>query len=201
MSMTALDLLLHPVRLRIVNALSKGRVLTTGELCERLTGVSQATVYRHVGMLVRGGILEVESEQQVRGAVERRYRLCEERASIAPEEGKAMSREDHRRAFGSAMAALIAEFNSYIDRKDAKPFDDMVGYRQGAVWLTQGEIATLIREVRGALAARMANPPAPGRRPYMLSTIFFPIDERPTPARKPASSPKETLLRKRRGTA
>jgi DNA-binding transcriptional ArsR family regulator len=186
--------------LRIVNALSKGRILTTAELCARLIGVSQATVYRHVGMLVNGGILEVEGEQQVRGAVERRYRLCEERALVAPDEGKAMSREDHRRGFGSAMAALIAEFNSYIARRDANPFDDLVSYRQGTVWLTEGEIATLIREIRGALAAPMANPPATGRRPYLLSTIFFPTEERPAAPRKPASRPKRTPSRKRRGT-
>lgn len=201
MSMTALDLLLHPVRLRIVNALSQGRTLTTGELCSRLTGVSQATVYRHVGMLMNGGILEVEGEEQVRGAVQRRYRLREERARVAAEVGKSMSREDHRRAFGGAMAALIAEFNAYIARKDANPFDDRVGYRQGTIWLTEGEITTLIREIRGALAAPMANPPATGRRPYLLSTIFFPIEERPAAPRKPASRPKKTLSRKRRGTA
>jgi len=199
MSMTALDLLLHPVRLRIVNALSQGQTLTTRELCWRLTGVSQATVYRHVGMLMNGGILEVEAEEQVRGAVERRYRLREERTRVAAEVGKAMSREDHRRAFGGAMAALIAEFNAYIARKDAKPFDDMVGYRQGTVWLTRGEIATLIQEIRGALATRLTNPPGTGRRPYMLSTIFFPIDGRPTPSQKTASRPKKTASRKRRG--
>lgn len=190
--MTALDLLLHPVRLRIVNALSQGQTLTTRELYRRLTGASQATVYRHVGMLLNGGILEVDGEEQVRGAVERRYRLREDRARVAAEVGKAMSRGDHRRAFGGAMAALIAEFNAYIARKDAKPFDDMVSYRQGTVWLTEGEIATLTREIRAALAAHMANPPATGRRPYLLSTIFFPIDERSTPPRKPVSRPKKS---------
>jgi DNA-binding transcriptional ArsR family regulator len=197
MSMTALDLLLHPVRLRIVNALSHGTTLTTGELCSRLTGVSQATVYRHVGMLMNGGILEVDGEQQVRGAVERRYRLREERARVDAEVGKEMSREDHRRAFGGAMAALIAEFNAYIGRKDANPFDDLVGYRQGTVWLTQGEIASLIRAIGGALVAHMANPPGTGRRPYLLSTIFFPVDDRATPARRP----NKTTSRKRRGTS
>lgn len=140
-------------------------------------------------MGLNGGILEVEAEAQVRGAVERRYRLREERTRVAAELGKEMSREDHRRAFGGAMAALIAEFNAYIARKDAKPFDDMVGYRQGTVWLTQGEIATLIHEIRGALAARLTNPPATGRRPYMLSTIFFPIDGRPAPALRPKKTP------------
>lgn len=201
MSMTALDLLLHPVRLRIVNALSQGQTLTTRELCARLSGASQATVYRHVGMLLNGGILEVDGEEQVRGAVERRYRLREERARVSAEAGKAMSREDHRRAFGGAMAALIAEFNAYIARKAAKPFDDMVSYRQGTVWLTQGEVATLIREIRAVLAAHMANPPTTGRRSYLLSTIFFPIDEPPTSPSKPASSSQKTPPKKRRGSA
>ena len=54
--------------------------MTTAELCARLPGVSQATVYRHVGTLADAGILEVAGEQRVSGFVERSYRLPQERA-------------------------------------------------------------------------------------------------------------------------
>ncbi|WP_199812755.1 hypothetical protein [Streptomyces sp. NRRL S-1813] len=57
-------------------------------------------------------------EQRVRGAVERRYRLRRDRMVIGPEAGASMSLDDHRRGFAAAMAALLAEFNAYLDRQE-----------------------------------------------------------------------------------
>ena len=178
MSMTALDLLLHPVRLRIVNAMSGGRTLTTAQLCAHLTEISQATLYRHVGMLVEGGILEVDGEQQVRGTVERRYRLCQQRALVTADTAKSMSLEDHRRGFAAAMAALIAEFNAYLEQEGADPYADSVGYRQSALWLTEAECTDIIDEVRTTLVSRLTNKPSPERRPYLMSAILFPTEPR-----------------------
>ena len=59
-----LDLLLHPVRLRIMHAMSGGRVLTTSDLCARLPDVPKTSVYRHVGLLAEAGVLEVAGEQR-----------------------------------------------------------------------------------------------------------------------------------------
>src|SRR5260221_551104 len=110
------ELLLHPVRLRIVHAMSGGRTLTTTQLRARMPDVSKATMYRHVGLLADGGILEVDGEQRVGGAVERRYRLRLPRPVIDAATAAAASLEDYRRAFAVAMAALLGEFNAYLDR-------------------------------------------------------------------------------------
>jgi DNA-binding transcriptional ArsR family regulator len=107
--------LLHPVRLRILHAMSGGRTTTTSELCARLSDVSKATVYRHVALLAEGGLLEVEGEQRVHGAVERRYRLHQARAVIDQDAAALMSLQEHRNGFAAAMAALLAEFNAYLD--------------------------------------------------------------------------------------
>ena len=120
-AMDTVELVAHPVRLRIIHAMRGGRTLTTSELCVLLPGVSKATVYRHIGVLADAGILEIAGEQRVRGAVERRYRLRQDRASVSPETFNSVSREDHRRAFAAAMAALLAEFNAYLDHDDADP--------------------------------------------------------------------------------
>jgi hypothetical protein len=37
-----------------------------------------------------------------------------------------MTREDHQRGFTAAMAALLAEFNGYLDRDGADPLADAV---------------------------------------------------------------------------
>ncbi|WP_262286648.1 hypothetical protein [Micromonospora sp. MA102] len=79
--------------------------------------------------------LEVADERRVRGAVERRYRLRQDRAVIDPAVMELLSADDHRRAFATAMAALLAEFDAYLDRENADPATDLVGYRQHALWL------------------------------------------------------------------
>ncbi len=177
--MDTLDLILHPVRLRMVHAMSGGQVRTTSDLCASLPDVPKTTVYRHVGLLAEAGVLEVVGEQRVHGAVERRYRLRRERATIDGDAAASMSLEDHRHGFAAATAALIAEFNAYLDRDDADPTADLVSYRQGPVWLSQEELAELVDEMRRVILPRWGNEPMPDRRPHLLSTIVFPLAEAP----------------------
>ncbi|MGZ0151805.1 helix-turn-helix domain-containing protein [Kribbella sp. WER1] len=175
--MGPLELLGHPVRLRIVHALRGGRELTTAELGERIADVSKATLYRHVELLAEGGILEVAEERRVRGAVERRFRLRQERASITPEQLEQLTPQDHQRGFAAAMAALLAEFTAYTDRESADPIADLVGYRQHAVWLTDAELRQLIEGMRAAILPVLSNEATPERSRYLLSPILFPAED------------------------
>ncbi len=180
--MNTLELLLHPVRLRIVWAMSGERVLTTSQLGAALPDVPRTTVYRHVGLLADAGVLEVVDEQRVRGVVERHYRLRPDQARIDAEAGGAMSLEDHRQGFAAAMAAMLAEFNAYLDRPGADPVADSIGYPQGTLWLSPGELTEMISELRQVFATRMGNKSTPERRAHLVSGIFFPADETPRPA-------------------
>src|SRR5688500_5644064 len=169
------DLLLHPVRLRIVQSFLGGRALTTAELGAELTDVPTASLYRHVGLLADAGVLAVVSERKVRGAAERRYRLVPEAASADP---AGMSAEDHRRAFATFVAASLADFDRYLDRpgRTPDPLADGVGYRQAGIWLDDEEFAEFLGELRALVAARMALPERPGRRRRILSTVLMPGD-------------------------
>ena len=51
------DLLLHPIRLRVVQAFLGDRALTTAGLRAELPDVPPASLYRHIGRLVDGGVL------------------------------------------------------------------------------------------------------------------------------------------------
>jgi hypothetical protein len=169
------DLLLHPVRIRVVHAFAGGRTLTTAELGERLADVPKTTLYRHVGMLAAAGLLEVTGEQRVHGAVERTYRLNRARTRISPEEAAAMTVDDHRNGFAAAVAALLADFNAYLDQPGADPSTDMVGYVHLPLWLSQEELASIAGQVREILVSKVDNTPAPGRRLYLVSPIVFPL--------------------------
>ncbi|MFI7529105.1 helix-turn-helix domain-containing protein [Nocardia salmonicida] len=173
--MDSMELLTHPVRLRIVHAMSGGRTHTTAQLCALVPESSKATVYRHVDLLASGGVLEVVDERRVRGAVERRYRLRRERANI---DGATVTPADHRQIFVAAMATLLAEFDAYITDDRADPVDDLVGYRQHSLWLDPDELDRLITGMRAAITPHLANPATPDRTEYLLSPILFPLDRR-----------------------
>lgn len=175
------DLLLHPVRLRIIHALSGGRSRSAAELCERMPDVPRTSVYRQLGLLTEGGMLEIGDERRVRGAVERSYRLRPDRPTISPEARSAMTLHDHRQGFAAAMAVLIAEFNAYLDRAEADPVTDQIGYRQATLWLSPEELDTMLTGFRDLVAPLAENQPGPDRRPYLISPILFPGEKPESP--------------------
>lgn len=172
--MATADLLLHPVRLRIVQALLGDRELTTGQLRLELPDVSAATVYRQVGHLAAAGVVEVADERRVRGTVERRYRLRPAAASVDEETLAMMGPEEHRQAFAQFVAGLLADFDRYLDG-DGRPDlpRDQVGYRQNALELTDDETAQLLAELQDVLGRWRGLGPGPGRSRRLLSTVLL----------------------------
>src|ERR1039457_2860534 len=94
--MATADLLLHPVRLRIVKAFLGDRALTTAQLAAELDDVPAGSLYRHIAILTRAGVLQVVAERRIRGAVERTYTLRLLAARIGPGEAGATRPPEHR---------------------------------------------------------------------------------------------------------
>ena len=192
--MASPDLLLHPVRLRVVQALL-GREMTTAELRAELPDVAPATLYRQVATLLDGELLEVVAERRVRGAVERTYRLRDTAPSVSADEAATMSPEQHQRAFSTFVAGLLADFERYVGHGDVDLCRDLVGYRTAAMYLTDEELLSLVTDLRAVLAPRLEHGPAPGRRRRLLTTITLPAEpwaETPAEARTdPPGTPAE----------
>lgn len=175
--MSSADLLLHPVRLRILQAFLGDRALTTSELRAELGDVSPASLYRHVALLVDGGVLSVVAERRVRGAVERTYVLRVSAASVNLDELEKMTREDHRQLFMAFVAGLLGDFDRYLERDDVDLVRDGVGFRMAGVWLDDGEYAAFLRDLARVLQPRVANAPKPGRRRRILGWVLLPGDD------------------------
>ena len=173
--MTTANLLLHPVRLRIVQAFLGDRELTTTALGELLPEVATATLYRQVATLAAAGLLEVVDARPVRGTSERTYRLRTAAASVGPEEAARLSPDQHRQAFMTFVAGLLADFDRYLDRGDIDLGRDLVAYRQAALHLTDEELVDLIGEL-GEVVTRRLSLPTEGRRRRLLTTILVPAD-------------------------
>jgi hypothetical protein len=171
------DLLLHPVRLRVVQAFLGDRPLTTTQLSEQLSDVPAASLYRHVARLVDAGVLQVVSERKVRGAVERTYALRLPAGTIPADELASMSAEDHRQAFMAFTAGLLRDFDRYLARADVDLYRDGVSYRMAGLWLDDAEHAGLLRDLARALQPRMANAPGQGRRRRIIAYVLLPGDK------------------------
>jgi Helix-turn-helix domain len=175
--MASADLLLHPVRLRIVKAFLGDRALTTSQLAEELADVPSGSLYRHVALLVKAGVLQVVAERRVRGAVERTYTLRVFAARISPDEARRMSPEEHAQAFMVYVAGMLADADRYLAAGQPDPARDGADYQVGALWLSDGEFAELLRELSTVFQPRLANAPAPGRKRRMVYTAFLPVPE------------------------
>ncbi|WP_285632412.1 helix-turn-helix domain-containing protein [Lentzea sp. NBRC 102530] len=175
--MATSDLLLHPVRMRIVQALLDGRPSTTTQLRQRLPEIAPATMYRHVAVLADAGVLEVLEEKRVRGIMERTYRLHADRARLTVADRAAMTPDDHRQAFTTFAGSLLSDFGRYLERPSPDPAGDGVTYQQAALWLTDEEHEALLAEVRAAITARAGGGPGEGRTRRVVSLVAMPADE------------------------
>jgi DNA-binding transcriptional ArsR family regulator len=176
------DLVLHPVRLRIILMFARGRRLTPQQVAAILPDVPQATLYRQIERLYRGGALAVAAERRVRGAVERTYVLAEGAASLSPEDLARSSRDDHLGYFTAFAAGLIAQFEQYLERSEIDLLKDGVGYRQVVLNLTDEEISEMSGVLNAALGRFLALDPSPDRKRRMLATVLIPLDDGPEPS-------------------
>lgn len=169
--MTSLaDLLHQPVRWRIVQALI-GNPMTTAQLAERLPDIPTTTLYRHVAVLVKAEVLRVVDERRVRGATERTYELD----AGAADAGDVATDPDRLRAlFTVYLAGLARDFDRYLDRGDVDLVRDGVGFRQGALWLTDDELAQVQQGMNALLAPYLSAGSEPGRSRRILSTVLMP---------------------------
>ena len=172
--MPSADVLMHPVRLRIVQTLLDGRAMTAADLRAELPDVATASLYRHLTVLLDADVVKVVAEKHIRGAIERSYQLNLAAAVVDADTARAMSPESHRRTFSVFVAMLLADFDRYLGRAGTSGIADDVSYRQAALWLTDDETAALREEVATAIVGRMANEPTEGRTRRLISTVLMP---------------------------
>lgn len=173
------DLLLHPVRLRIVKAFLGDRVLTTGELASELDDVPPGSMYRHVARLADAGVLQVVAERRVRGAVERTYMLRTVAARVGVAEASAMTAEEHDQAFTAFVAGLLADFDRYLASGTPDLVRDGVSYGTSAMWLSDAEYMAFLRDVAAVIEPRLANPPSNKRKRRLIYSVLLPGSKQP----------------------
>lgn len=167
MAQSRYDLILHPVRLRILHALEGDRRMTVRQLEQRLGDVPLQTLAGHIHILVDGGMLLEEGE-----GPEPLYHVGE--TTIPDYEKHRATPADHLRYFTTFVAGLISSFSQYTKRRDADVVRDHIAYRQRTLFLTDQELADLLDDIERRLDQEEDDPTNPDRTPRVVSWIVLP---------------------------
>lgn len=174
MAQTKSDLLLHPVRMRLVTELA-GRQMTPGQLAAALPDVPQATLYRQINRLLEGGVFEVVAEQVVNGATERTYAVVGGGDRLSLDERQAITPDQHVRYFSTFAAVLIDTFTRYVQQADpAKLAEDGLSYNRAVIYLSDAERESFQTQIIQLVGQVMANQPTPERKRYTLASVTIP---------------------------
>ncbi|WP_394233300.1 helix-turn-helix domain-containing protein [Niallia oryzisoli] len=169
-----IDILLHPVRLRIIQKFLGGDVRTAKELAQLLPEIAQATLYRQLDTLVKANILIISDEKPIRGTIEKVYSLNPLEASITTKDVNNVSKEEHIQYFMLFTTHLLAQFESYLEQEKIDLERDGVAYRQTAFYLSDEEFQDFFIEMAKIFQKASANKPSPERKKRYISTIIIP---------------------------
>lgn len=174
-----LDVLLHPVRLRILLALA-GSELTTQQLAQSLGDVPASSVYRHVNRLIAGGLVDVVAERPVRGTIEKTLRVTAD-AQIGPQEAQTMSADEHRRGVLAFLTQLMHEWETYLGDPQADLMTDLAGYRLANLYASDDEWLAVLTQLGAIFQPFVARGPGTGLRRRRFATLTWPAPEQPAP--------------------
>jgi DNA-binding transcriptional ArsR family regulator len=176
------NLILHPLRIRILAAVSGAR-LTARQVASLLPDIPQTTLYRQINLLARHGLLTVVEERRVRGTVERVYQLEPQRATLTPADVAAASADDHLDYFAAYMIGLLGDFARYVrSRERLDVAADGVVYTKATLHLSDEELRAFQVSVQALLQPLLTHSRRDDRRAHLLALAQFPLavsDEQP----------------------
>ncbi|WMT39370.1 helix-turn-helix domain-containing protein [Paenibacillus sp. D2_2] len=174
------DLLLHPVRMRILQHLLLGTPLTIAQLTEALGDVPQATLYRHVNLLLKAELIEVADTKKVKGTEERLFLAREDNLKIPEHEIETTSIEDHIRYFSVFHSNLLQLATTYLSNTPPDKYkEEGFGYWSTPIHVSDGEFVELFQSINQCLEKVLDNQPSAERKTRIFAGMFIPQNSGP----------------------
>jgi len=171
------DLILHPVRFRILQTLP-GETLTTQEIAERLADVPKSSLYRHLKLLLEGEMIVVAEARLVNGIQEKTYQLAQ-RPYLGPDDMADLSAAEHVQYFTTYIMNVLREFANYAETAGKTGsldlLADRVGYSEAVFYAAPAEMDTLEADINAAFAKIGENGPGNGRVKRKFAFISHPL--------------------------
>ncbi len=139
------EVLLNPVRMRIIQKMAARKSMTASDLCDRISDVPRTTMYRHIKILIDNKILFVVSEQKIRGSVERTLAL-----NINELSRHNTLESASQNAFGFLMNKY-AKLHNYFNSENPNPGKDKIFLNNTVMMMNDDEFDRFLSDLRGLL--------------------------------------------------
>jgi len=173
MSESKADVILHPVRMRIIQSLVS-EPLTVQQMKERMPDIPQATLYRHLKKLFESKVVFVVDEQQIRGTVEKWYALHPKEVNLGTDELANYTKEQYMALFMKYIANIMAEYERYVSQEKVDFVKDGVSLRHASLYLSDEEFTSLLQELGKVYSKVLTNKQAPDRKKRTFANIIIP---------------------------
>ena len=166
------DLLLHPVRMRILLTLA-GCELTPKEISKQLADVAHATLYRHIAKLAEAGLLSVVGEAQKRGVMERTYALATTEGIDISASFQEAGAVEQFGFFLTFVTSILQDVGAHMKANEEK-LSEQFGFQTRLVNLSDHEFKQVARKFDELLNPYVEKRSSANRTTYALSTIVTP---------------------------
>lgn len=171
----AIKSMMNPLRLKIIQEISLKGTATTKEISEICGDIPQATLYRHINSLLKHGVIEVVSENKVRGIFEKVYAIKSEPSEWINKNPAELGKEELSELFSQFIVSLLADFDNYLSKtEDINVVEDKIGFRSYAMYLSDEELIEMMREIYESINKRVENKPSGSRVLRKFSTVMTP---------------------------
>lgn len=163
-------IMLNPVRMRIIQELSKVETATASELCEKISDVPRTTMYRHIKILIENEILLIISEEKIRGSLERTLALN------IPEIKKHNTIENASENALGFLLSKYTKFHRYFNGENPDPGKDKIFLNNTVLMMKDEEFEQFLEELR-LLLLKYSFEVEEGRKARDISVISAPIEK------------------------
>lgn len=162
------EVVMNPVRQRIIQFLMVHGKGTVKEMKSTLDDVPTPSLYRQVKILAENAVIVVAEENRIRGTVESVYQLNPNALSIEDEDGLAVQ---------VSLMSLCTAFAKYFAGGHANPKKDMLLLTSCTLMLTDEEFSNFLTEVNELAMKYISKKPAEGSSQRQVTLISSPCDD------------------------
>ena len=162
------EVVMNPIRQRIFQYFLLHETGTVKELKKALSDIPNASLYRHIKILVDHSILIVVGENRIRGTVESVYRLNKDALATEDESGNAVQ---------MSLLSICASFARYFAGGNADPKRDMLLLTNCTLLLTDEEFSGFLSEINEITLRYMKAETTEGSKTRQITLISAPTNE------------------------
>lgn len=164
------EIMLNPVRMRIIQQLAVNARMTATELSEKIDDVPRTTLYRHINVLLENELLAVVAERKIRGSLERTFSL------------NAGEFQKHNTLDNAAQQALgflmnrYARYHDYFNGQAPNPARDRIFFNDTILMMDDDEFDKFLAELHDLLV-KYSFEAGGGRKARDISVLSVPVEK------------------------